>query len=99
MINDMIAPTADPRISFGGRHRSGFGKSRGPEGLLEMTISKTIVQQTSKRLRHLEPPHAHAREIFSGFLKCVHGRGFAFRARSLFKLGTALTNNSISKKS
>ena len=94
VINDMIAPTADPRISFGGRQDSGFGKSRGAEGLLEMTSSKTLVLQTAKRLRHLEAPHPQARELFSGFLKCMHGRGWGFRARSLFELGKTLAKKS-----
>ena len=41
-VNDLIMPTADPRLPFGGRHRSGFGVTRGAEGLLDMTIVKTV---------------------------------------------------------
>jgi acyl-CoA reductase-like NAD-dependent aldehyde dehydrogenase len=41
-INDLIMPTADPRLPFGGRGRSGFGVTRGAEGLLEMTVVKTV---------------------------------------------------------
>ena len=32
-INDLIVPTADPRVPFGGRRDSGFGVTRGAEGL------------------------------------------------------------------
>jgi hypothetical protein len=32
LINDVVIPTADPRIPFGGRGRSGFGVTRGAEG-------------------------------------------------------------------
>lgn len=86
VVNDMIAPTADPRISFGGRGKSGFGKSRGPEGLLDMTVSKTIATQSARRLRHLEPPHMHAVVIFTGFLAIAHGRGWRNRLGAITQL-------------
>ncbi len=37
-VNDLIVPTADPRVPFGGRGNSGFGVTRGGEGLLAMTV-------------------------------------------------------------
>ena len=43
VINDLIAPTADPRVPFGGRHQSGFGVTRGVAGLEEMTQLKTVI--------------------------------------------------------
>ncbi len=45
LINDLIVPTADPRVPFGGRRGSGHGVTRGAEGLLEMTAAKTVVQR------------------------------------------------------
>jgi aldehyde dehydrogenase (NAD+) len=42
LVNDLIVPTADPRVPFGGRRQSGFGVTRGMEGLLEMTAVKTV---------------------------------------------------------
>ncbi|NHN89516.1 aldehyde dehydrogenase family protein [Acetobacter sp. LMG 1627] len=36
-INDLIIPTADPRLPFAGAHSSGYGTTRGPEGLLAVT--------------------------------------------------------------
>ncbi len=93
VVNDMIVPTADPRISFGGRGRSGFGKTRGPEGLLEMTVSKTIAVQSARRLRHLEPPHPRGAELFAAYLHLVHGRGLNARARALAALCSAMTKS------
>ena len=45
VINDVIVPTADPRVPFGGRGDAGFGVTRGPEGLLEMTVPKVILRR------------------------------------------------------
>jgi acyl-CoA reductase-like NAD-dependent aldehyde dehydrogenase len=83
VVNDTIVPTADPRLSFGGLRRSGFGKTRGAEGLLEMTVSKSITVQKAKRLRHLEPSHPRAQELFTGYLSLVHGKGLLTRFRAL----------------
>ena len=41
-INDLIVPTADPRLPFGGTGGSGYGATRGPEGLLALTRPVTI---------------------------------------------------------
>ena len=55
LINDLIVATADPRVSFGGRKASGFGVTRGREGLLEMTALKTVIAQRSRDLRAYRP--------------------------------------------
>jgi acyl-CoA reductase-like NAD-dependent aldehyde dehydrogenase len=52
-INDLIVPTADPRLPFGGRGRSGFGVTRGAEGLLEMTVIKTVSVRRGRFRPHL----------------------------------------------
>ncbi|WP_025886125.1 aldehyde dehydrogenase family protein [Asaia prunellae] len=36
-INDLIVPSADPRLPFGGARASGYGVTRGREGLLALT--------------------------------------------------------------
>jgi acyl-CoA reductase-like NAD-dependent aldehyde dehydrogenase len=56
VLNDLIVPTADPRLPFGGRGRSGFGVTRGAEGLLEMTAIKTVSARTGRFRPHLRNP-------------------------------------------
>ncbi len=43
VINDLILPTADPRLPFGGAASSGHGTTRGAEGLLALTRPQAIV--------------------------------------------------------
>jgi aldehyde dehydrogenase (NAD+) len=73
LINDIIVGTADPRVSFGGRKSSGFGVTRGREGLLEMTALKTIVTQNSRdRQAYRTTTPAH-QTFFAGYIQAVHG--------------------------
>ena len=45
VVNDVIVPTADPRLPFGGAGDSGFGVTRGAEGLLEMTRAQAVASR------------------------------------------------------
>jgi acyl-CoA reductase-like NAD-dependent aldehyde dehydrogenase len=83
-INDLIIPTADPRAPFGGRKRSGFGGSRGPEGLLEMTTPQVItLRRANSWLPHLDAPASGDDERFTHLLNLLHGNGLLSRLGSL----------------
>ena len=84
VINDFLIPTADPRVSFGGRGESGFGATRGPLGLLEMTRPKAVLEQTSSWRPHLGPPAGDddAAAFFTKYLRVAHADGLADRAKS-----------------
>jgi acyl-CoA reductase-like NAD-dependent aldehyde dehydrogenase len=75
VINDLIVPTADPRMPFGGIKGSGFGVSRGAEGLLEMTFPHAVVVRHGRFRPHLEPLHTAAANLFAGYTLAVHGEG------------------------
>jgi len=72
-INDMIAPTADPRLPFGGRRRSGFGVTRGAEGLLEMTTPKVITWNRARWRPHLDDAMMADATLFQAFLEFSYG--------------------------
>ena len=86
LINDVIVSTADPRISFGGRKASGFGVTRGREGLLEMTTLKTIVAQRSRDLRPYRPTSSKHQPFFAAYLETVHGGSWRARWNGLRRL-------------
>ncbi|MGI9372924.1 MAG: aldehyde dehydrogenase family protein [Hyphomicrobiales bacterium] len=81
-INDIIVPTADPRAPFGGTKSSGFGVTRGAEGLLEMTRPKTIFTRKGTFLPHLNPPLESDMHAYSHLLLALHGKGFTQRAKA-----------------
>lgn len=83
LINDLIVPTADPRIPFGGRKRSGFGVTRGAEGLLEMTAPKTVLARGGGWRPHFEEPQAGDVEIFRHYIRASHGKTLSMRLRAL----------------
>ena len=72
LINDLIAPTADPRVPFSGRGASGFGATRGAEGLLEMTAPKVLLVRRSGRLRHLEPGGEADAPLLANLIRVTH---------------------------
>jgi acyl-CoA reductase-like NAD-dependent aldehyde dehydrogenase len=91
LINDLIVATADPRIAFGGRASSGFGLTRGREGLLEMTVLKTVVTQRSKALRPYRPTTPEYEPFFVAYLQMVHGGSWRERWNGLRRLMRAAT--------
>jgi acyl-CoA reductase-like NAD-dependent aldehyde dehydrogenase len=72
VVNDLIVPTADPRLPFGGRGESGFGVTRGPEGLLEMTTPKSIVVRYGSRRPHLDRSVGGEANLFRAWVKAAH---------------------------
>ena len=90
-INDLIVPTADAHVPFGGRKRSGFGVTRGAEGLLELTAPKVITVSRSKFRPAFDPPHPKDEAMFQAYLELTHGRGLGQHARAIVALFKSLS--------
>ena len=72
VINDTIVPHADPRLPFAPRGASGFGVTRGAEGLLELTRPKAISRRTGRFRPHLEPRRPDDGRFFCEYLLAAH---------------------------
>jgi acyl-CoA reductase-like NAD-dependent aldehyde dehydrogenase len=90
VVNDAIVPTADPRLPFGGRGASGFGATRGAEGLLELTVPKVVAIRRGQRLPHLEDPQPGDADLFRAWLSLAHGGGPRARLRGALDLARSL---------
>jgi acyl-CoA reductase-like NAD-dependent aldehyde dehydrogenase len=98
-INDLIIPTADARIPFGGRKRSGFGITRGAQGLLELTIPKVITVSRSSFRPAFEASQPGDARLFQAYLKLSHGRGLKSRWGALVSLiGSISGRKTVSRK-
>lgn len=90
VINDLIVPTADPRLPFGGRRESGYGVTRGGEGLLALTAIKTIAARRGRFRPHFQPPDADQLRLAQAYLGVAHGDGLRPRLNAAWALVTGL---------
>ena len=97
-INDLIIPTADARLPFGGRKRSGFGVTRGAEGLLELTRPKVVTVSRSRFRPAFQTPRPQDAALFAAYLRLTHGRGLASRSRALVELLRSVFSYAVSGK-
>lgn len=88
-VNDLIAPTADPRLPFGGRRESGFGVTRGPEGLLAMSTVQVISTRRGRIAPHLSQRKDNDAELLTGVLQLQHSERFRDRIAGFRRLATA----------
>lgn len=85
-LNDLIVPTADPRTPFGGRGASGFGLTRGREGMEELTRVKVVAVRRGRWMPHLEPAREGDEELFAASLEMTHGTRLSHRWKALLRL-------------
>ncbi len=97
-INDLIVPTADPRMPFGGVKASGFGSTRGEEGLLEMTFPHVVSTRIGGSYAHFDEPGEDDARLFSGYINAVHGAGLRERLGGLRQLWAALMRKAKDRK-
>ncbi len=89
LINDLIVATADPRVPFGGRGQSGFGVTRGNEGLLEMTTTRTVLIRRGHSTRTFEPTTETHVGLFQGLIDAGHSKTWRERLRGVKQMVAA----------
>lgn len=83
-INDSIFSVALGEVPFGGIKESGFGKTRGPEGLLEMVRPKFVSFDWRKRRTrvHLPPYLSPSYAILNQIQKVLYETSFKLKIRA-----------------
>ena len=79
VINDLIVPTADPRVPFSGRRMSGHGTTRGAAGLEEMTQLKAIVVPRRWFRPHLSEPTPVDVDVMEQLIRIEHAGSIGAR--------------------
>jgi acyl-CoA reductase-like NAD-dependent aldehyde dehydrogenase len=82
-INELFAGTVDPRVPFGGARQSGFGVTRGAEGLLGMTRPKVVQARRGRFRPHYDAMDEATADLVRGYLKMAHRRGWRRRLTAL----------------
>ncbi len=73
VVNDLIVPTADPRLPFEGRRNSGFGPTRGAEGLLAMTRTRAATARHNRLYPHFRSVRQKDASLFLAYIALAHG--------------------------
>jgi acyl-CoA reductase-like NAD-dependent aldehyde dehydrogenase len=97
VVNDVIAPTADPRLPFGGRGHSGFGVTRGAEGLLELTTVKVISVWHGKLHLHLDPPDPSDAAFFRNLIRAGHAPTWRERTAAWWRFARTALRRAMKK--
>ncbi|HTK75653.1 MAG TPA: aldehyde dehydrogenase family protein [Gemmataceae bacterium] len=95
-VNDVIVPTAHPATPFGGRGRSGWGVTQGPDGLIGMTVPQVVSVRGGKFRPHYEPmgsPDGPTAQVAQGLLAWCHGRTVAMRWKGLWQMVSGIRRN------
>jgi acyl-CoA reductase-like NAD-dependent aldehyde dehydrogenase len=90
VVNDVIVPTADPRLPFGGRGRSGYGVTRGAEGLLDLTVPKAIAVRHGRWRPHYAPSQPDDVSLFHAYITAAQAGSWPQRMAALGGLFWAL---------
>ncbi|MEM6552204.1 MAG: aldehyde dehydrogenase family protein [Planctomycetota bacterium] len=85
-VNDLIAPTADPRLPFGGTGESGFGVTRGVEGLVGMTRPVVVTVRGGRGRPHYGALGGKEVRVLGGYLRVVHAVGWRGKVQAVWGL-------------
>jgi aldehyde dehydrogenase (NAD+) len=89
-INDVIVPTADPRLPFGAAGGSGYGVTRGPEGLLAMTRPVVVSVRRGGVPRHYDLDTPGLEAVVRAAIGVSHGATAGERWRAGGELARAI---------
>lgn len=85
-VNDVIVGTAHPATGFGGVRQSGWGVTRGEEGLLQMTVPQIVTFRRGRFRLHFYSDDPAFAETTRGLLRFSHAPAFGRRMAGLWQM-------------
>ena len=99
MINDAIAPVAHPAVTIAARRGSGFGATRGAEGLLAMTRPKTVVSSRARHPLHLKSRGDRDERLLDAYINAAYRNRWSAKLIAAFQAVRALRHRRVQEKS
>jgi len=85
-INDVVVGTAHPATGFGGVRHSGWGVTRGEEGLLALTVPQVVTRRLGKFRPHFDSHDPALYIIMRGLLEWAHASRWRSRWQGFRKM-------------
>jgi acyl-CoA reductase-like NAD-dependent aldehyde dehydrogenase len=85
-VNDVIVGTAHPATGFGGVRQSGWGVTRGEEGLLQMTVPQVVTFRSGRFRLHFQGDDPAFAETTRGLLQWSRGPTYRRRLAGLWQM-------------
>lgn len=88
-VNDVIIPMAHPATPFGGQGASGWGRTKGIEGLLEMTVPQVVSLVPGRFRPHFDSNGSHwffNPEALGGLIELRHARSLRAKLRGAWRI-------------
>ncbi len=88
-VNDVIVPMGHPATPFGAQGASGWGRTKGFDGLLEMTVPQVVSVVRGRFRPHFDRIDSHwllHPEALAGLLELRHARSLGGKLRGAKRL-------------
>jgi acyl-CoA reductase-like NAD-dependent aldehyde dehydrogenase len=98
MVNDVVVPAGHAELPLAARGASGFGATRGREGLLAMTRPKAVAYSRAATPPHLAASAGGLAPLLEDYARAAYGRGIVARLKACVSLVARVRSNGLQRR-